>query len=94
MGTTGGWWGDFYTRREGGPFQFRGVAETMSIPEAIETLPRRRLDEMAPDPAARAAYAAKFLTSLDGKSAGRLLDLAQAVQVVRSVGPAPDPHFS
>lgn len=93
MGTTGGWWGDFYTRREGGPFQFRGIAETVSIPEAIETLPRRRLEEIVPDPAARAAYAARFLTSLDGKSAGRLLDLAQAVQVRRSAVIASDPQF-
>jgi len=80
MGTTGGWWGDFYTRREGGPFQFRGIAETVSIPEAIETLPGQRLEDIVPDPAAREAYTARFLTLVDGKSAGRLLDLAQAVQ--------------
>jgi len=80
MGTTGGWWGDFYTRCEGGPFQFRGIAETMSIPEAIQTLPSRRLEEIVPDPTAREAYAARFLTLVDGKSASRLLDLAQTVQ--------------
>lgn len=73
-------WGDLFSREEGGLFQFRGIAQSMGIPEAIEVLPRRRLEDFAPDPAAREAYSAKFLASLDGKSSGRLLDLAQPSQ--------------
>ncbi len=79
MGTTGGWERSFYTREEGSLFQFRGIAQTMGIGEAIETLPRRRLADFVADPAARESYTAKFLGFLDGKSADRLLDLMQSV---------------
>ncbi len=74
MGVGYDWERWFYTREEGGLFQFRGTAETMGIGEAIEKLPRMSLADFGADPAAREAYAAKFLGRSDGKSTGRLLD--------------------
>ena len=65
-----------FSRKEGSLYQFRGVAETMGIGEAIERLPGMRLADFAVDPAARAAWMEKFLGFSDGKSAARLLDVA------------------
>lgn len=77
MGTTLPWQPWLYTRDEGGVFQFRGIAETISIEEAVERLPRMRLTDFTVDPVAQRAYATKFLGPNDGRSSLRLLDVVR-----------------
>ncbi len=75
MGTPLDWQPLFYTREEGSAFQFRGVAETIGIAEAIECLSRKRLADFVAEPASRKRYTEKFLGFDDGRSSSRLLDL-------------------
>ena len=66
---------DLFSRSQDSLFEFRGVARTLGIGEAIEKLPRMSLAEFRLDPARRAEYVSKFLGFSDGKSADRLLDV-------------------
>lgn len=79
MGATADWQRLVYTRQEGSLFQFRGVAETIEVGDAIERLPKTHLSDFATDPRARKAYVAKFLGFDDGRSAGRLLDATRGL---------------
>lgn len=89
MGISLAWQPWVFSREEGSAFQFRGVAETMAVGEAIETLPRKRLAEFALDRDAREAYVAKYLGFGDGRSSMRLLDAVRAVVEGRSAFCAP-----
>lgn len=79
MGAASDWQSLLFSREEGSMYQFRGVAETMSIGEAIERLPERRLSEFGSEPFAKKAYTEKFLGFDDGRSSSRLLDAVQRV---------------
>ncbi len=91
MGISLAWQPWVFSREEGSAFQFRGVAETMAIGHAIETLPRKRLADFALDHDAREAYAAKFLGFGDGHSSMRLLDAVRAVVEGRTAFGVPSP---
>ena len=84
MGISLAWQPWVFSRDEGSAFQFRGVAETMAIGEAIETLPKKRLADFPIDRAAREAYVTKFLGFGDGHGSLRLLDAVRAVVEGRS----------
>jgi hypothetical protein len=78
MGIARDWQESFYVPNEGSLFQFRGVAETATVAEVVERLPRRRLADFTVDAGARELYTAKFTGAVDGKSAHRLLDAVEA----------------
>lgn len=69
-----GYFMQFYTPDEGGPFQFQGVTTAWDIPETLATLPAKRLADFAIDPAARRRYLEKFLTHDDGDGGARTID--------------------
>jgi hypothetical protein len=62
-----------FNTEEGGLYRFAGACAALSIPEAIERLPRWPLAPM--DPQARARYVEQFLGFDDGRCAARVLDL-------------------
>lgn len=64
----------FFTREEGGVYEFRGVTKTVTIEEAMLTLPNRSLDDFRLDPDARRAYLRKFIGQDDCQAASRTLD--------------------
>lgn len=67
----------YYTRDEGGPFQFRGVSTAWTIAETIARLPSTTLADFSMDAAARSRYVEKFLTHDAGDSGARIVDAVE-----------------
>lgn len=72
---------DFYLNDiEGHWFNFPGISRTMSIPEAIDTLPRRSLAEFAIDEAAAQRYIEQYVGPEDRHSSERVLAALDGVR--------------
>jgi hypothetical protein len=73
----------FYTPEEGSAFQFRGVSTAWRLPEVIDRLPARRLEDFAIDRSARDAYVRTFLTHDAGDGGLRAVAAVERAMAAR-----------
>jgi hypothetical protein len=63
------------SREAGGPYNYQGVVDWMSIPQVIQDFPNMSFSDFRIDPQARQAYLEKFNGPADHKASQRILDL-------------------